>query len=141
MRRRVFGTLTCMNRTRRGERRDFVWSEILHLKEGKACIPLKWGSRLSIRWRFLFPSSCDAAARFSIARRSRPRTDTPGVGGSRGIAGLRNVCFWLTLCTIRLEKREDWTHYVFLYETTFPCRFWFENICVLSVINHHLRSR
>jgi hypothetical protein len=28
-----------------------------------------------------------------MARRSRPRVDARGVGGARGFAGLRNVCF------------------------------------------------
>jgi hypothetical protein len=88
-------------------------------KEGKDYLPLKWGSRLSSLWRFPFPSPCEDAARFSMAKRSRPRVDTLGVGGSRGAAGLRNVCCWHMLCTTRLEKRDKLT--IFLC-TRPPCR-------------------
>ena len=41
---------------------------------------------------FLSPSSRVDAALFSLAKRSNPRTDVRGVGGSRGFAGCLNLC-------------------------------------------------
>jgi hypothetical protein len=41
---------------------------------------------------FLSPSSKIDAALFSLAKRSNPRTDVRGVGGSRGLEGGLNLC-------------------------------------------------
>lgn len=47
---------------------------------------------------FLLPSPFAAAAsRFSRANLSRPSIDVRGVGGSIGLAGLRNVCCYMVL--------------------------------------------
>lgn len=41
---------------------------------------------------FLSPSPEVNASLFSFAKRSNPRTDVRGVGGSRGLVGCLNLC-------------------------------------------------
>lgn len=90
---RFFSTLAGITRARGREGRNFILSKCLVSKESETYTPLKCGPSPSTRWRFPVRSSCEAKARFSMARRSRPRVDARGVGGARGFAGLRNVCF------------------------------------------------
>jgi hypothetical protein len=83
-------------------------------------VPLKCGSPSSTRCRFLFPSSCRAAAaaRFSIANRSRPKLDVRGVGGSKGFAGLRKVCCW---CAVSESYSPEFSRLTMSFRTSPPC--------------------
>lgn len=88
MGRGFLGTLTRIAHTRRRKGGDWgcVVGITIMRKAGKGP-PLNCASPLSRRGRFASPPFCAAAARFSEAKRSRPRVDARGVGGSGGFSG------------------------------------------------------
>ena len=104
-------------------------------EESRQSSPLNCAPPLSRRGRFVSPPFCAAAARFSEAKRSRPRVDARGVGGSRGFAGWRKVCG----CCPQDQRRdflkiERQTDHVLPHKSTRSYRFWFEY--VVCVVGH-----
>ena len=112
---------------------------ILHRKcHALRNVPLNTGSSPSpsnlALFRLFSPFAFAAAARFSWASLSSPRTDALGVGGASGFAGARNVCFCrdvtgedLNVCT-----RYLYTHSVLAHEATLTDGFRLEDIAVVN---------
>lgn len=93
-------------------------------------IPLKSLSKSGF-CLFLSPSSEIDAALFSLARRSNPKTDVRGVGGSRGFTGGLNLCCFHG---IRCKHQSDeWglTHSILANEPTLANWFGLQHITVL----------
>ena len=100
-------------------------------------VPLNIGSSPSsslalLRLPSLFAEA--ASALFSCASRSSPSTDVRGVGGARGFAGWRNVCFWMM--NVHQDsghcREENAAHRILTHQTTLPDRFGLEYIAVVD---------